>query len=80
MLGNNITFGFKVVSLRRRIFNDISKEHMKIINGKLEDHNLVRNLMEQTSQIFSISFQNNNYGKGDIRTDIKVFIKQCLWQ
>ena len=53
------------------ISGDRLKEHMDIINGKLEDHDILVDLIEQMSTMFSISFQNKNYGKGDIITDIK---------
>ena len=57
------------------ISGDRLKEHMDIINGKLEDHDILVDLIEQMSTMSSLSFQNKNYGKGDIITDIKKFQK-----
>ena len=34
VVGNNITFNWKAVLLRRRISDDRMKEHTDIINGK----------------------------------------------
>ena len=46
---------------------------MKIINGKQEDNNFVINSMEQTSNMFSISCDNKNPGKGYIKNWHKTF-------
>ena len=80
VLGNNITFYWNVALLRIMIYDDRLKEQTDTINGKLEDNDFVVNSMEQTSKIFSSSFQNKNSIKVYIRTDIFVFIKQRLWQ
>ena len=57
------------------ISGDRLKEHMDIFNGKLEDHDILVDLIEQMSTMSSISFQNMKYGKCDIITDIKKFQK-----
>ena len=71
MLVNNRTFYWKVALLSRRISYGKLKTHTEIINGKLEDNDFVMNSMEQMSKISSRSYQNKNYVKGYIRTDIK---------
>ena len=44
---------------------------MDVINGKLEDNDLVVNSMGKMSKIFSRYFQNKNSRKYVIRTDVK---------
>ena len=61
VLGNIETFDYQVTFVRRRIFYDSLKQHMGIINKKLEGNDFVMSLMEQMSKIFSLSFQNKNF-------------------
>ena len=78
VVGNNITFNWKAVLLRRRISDDRMKEHTDIINGKYEGNDFETNSIGQTSIIFSISYNNKNSGKGYIRTDIKFSEKMMM--
>ena len=73
VLGNNITFDWQVVLLRRRISDGITKEHTEIVNGKCEGNDFVMHSMKQTGRIFSRSRDNKKSGKGGIRADIKSF-------
>ena len=71
----NIRICFWKVELLRIIISDIRlKEHMDLINGKLDDNYFVMNLIGKWVSYFQyhiiIKLQ-----KGDMRTDIKCFQK-----
>ena len=51
---------------------------MEIFNRKWGDHYFVVISMEQISKMFSWSWDNNNSGKGDKRTEIKYFQETML--
>ena len=77
-LGNTITFYWKVALSTIIIYDDMLKEHMDIINGKLEYDYFVMNSLEQTSKIYPESYEIKNTVKCDIRIDIIVFQQTML--
>ena len=78
LLGNNITFGWKVELFIIILCDDRMKENMEIINGKYGGNDFTMNSMGKLSNIFSISCDNKNPEKGYVRTNINFQQKMLM--